>query len=112
MPFKCHAEAKNVRTLQFKTVSASLESAVKSAIADYNNPDKKSLVPYTFHSSKNPNFENRFSFKGSNGAGAHPEYMGAKIDYHKDVEEMLEHYFVLNELNGSLVDPSKSKKAK
>ena len=101
-PFKCHAEAKNVRALQFDSVSRMLETSVRTAVDSYNDPEKKISIPYTFHSSKNPNFENRFKFKGSNGTGAHPDYMGARIDYRKDVEEMLEHYFVLNELNGSI----------
>lgn len=109
-PFKCHAEAKNVGALVFPTTSTSLETAVRTAVNDYNNPEKKALVPYTFHSSKNPNFEDRYKFKGANGAGAHPDYMGARIDYHKDVEEMLEHYFVLNELSGTLSDPANAKK--
>lgn len=109
-PFKCHAEAKNVGILQFPDVRDSLELAVRKAVDDYNDPDKRSQIPYTFHSSKNPNFENRYKFKGANGAGAHPDYVGARIDYHKDVEEILEHYFVMNELTGTLTDPAKSKK--
>ena len=109
-PFKCHAEERNVGQLQFAAVRASLETAVKTAVSDYNNSEKHYLIPYTYHSSKNPNFENRYSFKGSNGAGAHPDYMGAKIDYRKDIEEMLEHYFVVPELNGKMIDPTKAKK--
>ena len=111
-PFKCHAEAKGVDILHIKDVSEQLEAAVRTAVTDYNIPDKKESIPYTFHSSKNPNFEQRFSFKGANASNAHPDYMGAKIDYRKDVEEMLQHYFVLNELNGALVDPGKVQKAK
>lgn len=111
-PFKCHAEEKKVGVLAFPNVRATLENAVRTAVDNYNNPDKKESVPYSLHSSKNPNFEARTTFKGANAAGARPNYMGAIIDYHKDVEEMLEHYFVLNELNGSLTDPSKSKKSK
>lgn len=111
-PFQCHAEAKNVGALQFTAVSASLETSVRTAVTDYNTPEKKHLIPYTFHSSKNPNFENRFSVKGANGTDAHPYYMGVRVDYRKDVEEMLEHYFVLNELNGSLSDPNKPQKSK
>lgn len=111
-PFSCHAEAKNVGTNQYAAVSASLETAVRTAVNDYNDPNKKELVPYSIHSSKNPNFEQRTTFKGANASGAHPDYMGAKIDKHQDVEEMLEHYFVLNQLNGSLTDPNKPKKSK
>lgn len=108
--FRCHAEASKVGALQFAAVSASLEAAVKAAVDDYNDPGKKGSIPYTFHSSKNPNFEKRYSFKGANGAGARSEYRGAIIDYHKDVEEILEHYFVFNELTGTLVDPNADSK--
>lgn len=109
-PFKCHAEATKVGALAFPATKMSLENAVRTAVSDYNNPDKKGFIPYSLHSSKNPHFEERTTFKGANALDARPDYMGARIDYRKDVEEMLEHYFVLNELNGSLTDPSKSKK--
>lgn len=111
-PFKCHAEANKVGALQFPTVSASLENAVRTAVNDYNNPDKKLSIPYSIQSSKNPHFEERFTFKGSNSVNAYPNYMGAKIDFHQDIEEMLEHFFVIPMLNGTLTDPSKSKKSK
>lgn len=111
-PFRCHAEAKNVGMLAFPATRISLENAVRTAVNDYNNPDKKKSIPYSIHSSKNPHFEERTTFKGANAPDAHPEYMGAKIDIRKDIEEMLVHYFVLNEMNGSLTDPSQSKKSK
>lgn len=109
-PFKCHASAQKVGALQFQAVSSSLEKAVRDAVNDYNTPDRKHLIPYTYHSSKNPNFEERFTVKGVNGKTAKPDYMGTVLDYRKDIEEMVEHYFVINELNGSLTDPNKSKK--
>ncbi len=111
-PFRCHAEAKNVGVKVFDSTRGALETAVRSAVDDYNDPTKRNQIPYTFQSSKNPNFENRFQFKGANGVGAHPDYNGARIDYHKDVEEMLEHYFVLNELVGTLSDPNAASKKK
>lgn len=107
-PFKCHAEAKKVGALRFQEVASSLESAVRNAVNDYNN--KKDSIPYSIHSSKNPHFEERTTFKGANASGAHPDYMGVRIDFHQDVEEMLEHYFVLNQINGILSDPNKPNK--
>lgn len=104
-PFKCHAEAKKVGALRFKEVASSLESAVRTAVNDYNR--QKDSIPYSIHSSKNPHFEERTTFKGANASSAHPEYMGAIIDVHQDVEEMLEHYFVFNQINGTLSDPNK-----
>ena len=109
-PFRCHAGAKKVGALQFQAVSASLEKAVRDAVNDYNNPERRDLIPYTYHSSKNPKFEERFTFKGVNGKDAKPDYMGTVLDFRKDIEEMVEHYFVLNDLTGSLADPNKSKK--
>lgn len=91
-------------------VRTSLETAVRTAVNDYNTPDKKAMIPYSLHSSKNPHFEQRTTFKGANASGAHPEYMGVTNDYRKDVEEMLEHYFVLNELNGTLKAASQKSK--
>lgn len=109
-PFQCHAEAKNVGALHFKEVAGALETSVRTAVNDYNNPEKNELIPYSIHSSKNPHFAERETFKGANAKGAHPDYMGATIDKRQDVDEMLAHFFVLNQLNGKLVDPSKSKK--
>lgn len=109
-PFSCHVERKNVPAIDYADVRRSMEDLVRSVVDDYNNPAKKGNIPYTFHSSKNPNFENRYKFKGANGINAHPDYMGVRIDYHKDVEEMLEHNFVLRELQGVLYDPSEKKK--
>ena len=109
-PFKCYAERRNINPPEFEFVRSKLESAVQAAVDDYNNPDKKGNIPYSFHSSKNANFEKRHTLKGANAIDAHPKYMDVRIDYHKDVEEMLEHYFVLRELNGGLTDPAKSKK--
>ncbi len=109
-PFKCHAELKNVGALQFPTARASLETAVREAVNNYNDPSKRALIPYSLHSSKNPHFEERTTVKGANAPGAHPDYMGVKIDCHADVADMLEQYFVLNQLNGTLSDPSKPQK--
>lgn len=109
-PFQCHIEKKNVPARDYVDIRRAMEDLVRSVVEDYNDPDKKKYIPYTFHSSKNPNFENRYKFKGANGADAHPEYRGVRVDYHKDAEETLEHYFVLRELHGSLYDPTKEKK--
>lgn len=108
VPFKCHAEASKVSVLQFKAINSSLETAVKTAVNDYNS--KKASVPYSIHSSKNPHFEERNTFKGANAADARPNYMGAKIDFHQDVEEMLEHYFTIPMINGKLSDANNAGK--
>ena len=111
-PFECHAEATKVGALRFQEVAGSLESAVKSAVNDYNNPDKKESIPYTYQSTKNPNYEPLPKARVLGPSDVHIDYMGAKIDFHQDVEEMLEHYFVIPMINGTLSDTNKSKKSK
>lgn len=111
-PFACHLERKNVRTLDYELVYAQMANAVREVVNEYNDPDRRKNIPYTIHSSKNPNFENRTTFKGANAPDARPVYNGVKLDKRQDVDEMLEHYFVLNQINGTLTDPNKSKKAK
>ena len=59
---------------------------------------------------QNIDFEKRYEFKGANAIDAFPDYMGARIDHHKDAEEMLLHYFIFNELKGTLSDPNKANK--
>lgn len=109
-PFSCHIEKKNVRIIDYVDLRKAMEETVQSIVDDYNDPAKRELIPYTFHSSKNPNFEKRYEFKGANAIDAFPDYMGARIDHHKDAEEMLLHYFIFNELKGTLSDPNKANK--
>lgn len=106
-PFKCHAEEKNVSVARRNAIAGSLEAAVKSAVDDYNN---NRPIPYSIHSSKNAHFEERTTFKGANAGGAHPKYKDVVIDMHQDLDEMIEHYFVLNQMNGELSDPNKPAK--
>ena len=111
-PFKCHAEAKGVGALQFDAVSRSLETAVRTAVTDYNDPNKKDLIPYTYQSSKNPHFQEKPKARILDSSEVNINYMGAEIHVRQDLDEMLEHYFVIPMLNGVLYDPSKSKNSK
>lgn len=101
-PFSCHVEQKNVRVIDYQVVYAQMANAVRSAVNDYNDPEKRKDIPYTIHSSKNPNFAIRDTFKGVNASDARPNYNGVKLDMHQDVDEMLEHYFVIPQINGTL----------
>ena len=109
-PFECHAEAKKVGALRFQEVASSLETAVRNAVNDYNNHDKKESIPYTYQSTKNPHYEAQPKGRVLGSSEVHIDYMGAKIDFHQDVEEMLEHYFTIPMINGTLKNPSESKK--
>lgn len=107
-PFKCSAVEEKVLVGQVEVVKTRLENNVKEVIKDYNDLEKRPSFPYSIHSKKNPNYENRT--KPQVGTGWIPRYNGVRIDYRKDVEEMVEAFFLENQLDGTIVDPNKSKK--
>ena len=106
-PFKCHIEQKNVRVVDYNKVYAQMADAVRAVVNEYNNPETRKNIPYTLHSSKNPNFETRYTFKGANASDARPVYNGVKLDIRQDIEEMVEHYFVIPQINGTLTATDK-----
>ncbi len=110
-PFKCSAKQNDVAVCNVEIVKSKLEKIVTAAVDDYNNPAKRSDIPYSIHSVKHPDYENRAKPKLATSS-AYPDYNGAKITYHKDVEEMVEQFFVHNQLDGKIVDPNKPKKSK
>ena len=107
-PFKCSAVEEKVAVSQVEVVKMRLENNVKEVVRDYNDLEKRASFPYSIHSKKNPNYENRT--KAQVGTSYIPRYNGVRIDYRKDVEEMVEAFFLENQLDGSIVDPNKSKK--
>lgn len=109
-PFKCSAVEEKVLVGQVEVVKTRLENAVKEVVRDYNDPEKRPAFPYTIHSKKNPDYENRGKVQLQIGTSYIPRYNGVRIDYRKDVEEMVESFFLENQLDGTIVDPSKSKK--
>ena len=110
VPFSCHLEQKNVRVVDYQAVYTHMANTVRAVVNDYNDPEKRKNIPYTLHSSKNPNFNARTTFKGANAPDARPNYNGVKLDMRQDIEEMLEHYFIIPQINGKLIDPNKPKK--
>lgn len=107
-PFKCSAVEENVAVSQIEVAKMRLENNVKEVIKDYNDLEKRASFPYSIHSKKNPDYENRT--KPQVGTSYIPRYNGVRIDYRKDVEEMVEAFFLENQLDGNIVDPNKSKK--
>ena len=107
-PFKCSAVEEKVLVGQVEVVKMRLENNVKEIVRDYNDLEKRASFPYSIHSKKNPNYENRT--KAQVGTSYIPRYNGVRIDYRKDVEEMVEAFFLENQLDGNIVDPNKSKK--
>ena len=109
-PFKCSATDQKVLVRDVEIVKSRLESAVKEVVADYNNPEKKAAIPYSIHSKKNPNYENRGKLQV--GSDWIPRYNNVKIDYRKDVTEMVDSFFLENQIDGTIEDPNKPKKSK
>ncbi len=110
VPFKCTATQRKVAARDVEFVKTKLENAVRSVIADYNNPELHYSIPYSIHSVKNPLYEERGKMRAAKDPLAFPEYKGAKIRYRKDPEEMIEAFFVGNQLDGKIIDLSNSKK--
>ena len=109
-PFKCSAVEEKVTVSQVEVVKMRLENNVKEVVRDYNDLEKRASFPYSIHSKKNPNYENRT--KAQVGTSYIPRYNGVRIDYRKDVEEMVEAFFLENQLDGTIIDPNKPKKSK
>lgn len=107
-PFKCSAVEEKVLVGQVEVVKMRLENNVKEVVRDYNDLEKRASFPYSIHSKKNPDYENRT--KVQVGTSYIPRYNGVRIDFRKDVEEMVEDFFLENQLDGNIVDPNKSKK--
>lgn len=111
-PFRCSVQEKKVAVKDVEIVKMRLENAVKAVVDDYNDPDKRANVPYSIHSKHNPKYDQRTKAQAGNDTVAYPRYNGVKIDYHKDVAEMVDAFFLENQLDGKIVDPNKPQKSK
>ncbi len=101
-PFKCTYTQEKVLVRDVEAAKMRLETGVKEVVAAYNDPEKRKLIPYSIHSRNNPNYENRTKPQFANNHSAYPTYNGVKINYHKDVEEMVEQFFLENQLDGTI----------
>ena len=106
-PFKCSAVEQKVLVRDLEAVKTRLENNVKEVVRDYNDLEKRASFPYSIHSKKNPNYENRT--KPQVGTSYIPRYNDVRIDYRKDVVEMVEAFFLENQLDGTISDPNKPK---
>jgi len=99
-PFKCEKVLKTVSVTELGTVKLSLEKAVRAVLDLYMDREKRKDIPYTIHSVNHPNYENR----GKAQMNVSRIYQDVQITYHRDIEEMVEGFFVHNELNGKIVN--------
>ena len=109
-PFKCSYSQSKVAVRDLELVKSRLEPAVKEVVEAYNDSERNEEIPYSIHSKKNPDYENRT--KPQFGDGYIPLYKGVKINYRKDVDEMVYAFFMENQLDGKIIDPSKPAKNK
>lgn len=104
VPFKCSLSEKKVAVRDVETVKMRFETAMRDLVAVYNDPAKRKDIGYSIHSKKNPKYELRTKPTVGNDTVAYPRYNGVKIDYHKDVEEMVEAFFAENQLDGKITE--------
>ena len=102
-PFKCSIKRNKVGVLVLSGVKAELDTTMKEIVNDYNIGEP---IPYTMHSVHHPRYEERS--KPHLVGAVYAKYKGATIEYHREVDELVEGYFVHNEINGTLIDPNKS----
>ena len=111
-PFKCSLEEKNVKVRDIEVVKMKLDNAVKAVVEDYNDVDNRHLIPYSIHSKKNPKYDQRTKPQLGKDTVAFPIYNGVKIEFRKDVEEMVDAFFLENMIDGKIIDPNKPQKSK
>ena len=104
-PFKCSASEKKVAAGKAQEVAARLQASVNAVVAEYANKETRKNIPYTIQSIHHPNYEDR-----TKPTTTSTKYQGVTIDYHREVDELVEGFFLHNELNGKIVDHSKDKK--
>ena len=112
IPFKCSMVETKVPVRDVELVKMRLENAVKEVVKDFNDIEKRPGIPFSIHSIHNPKYEERSKLQVGNDRVAYPRYNGVKIDYHRTPEEMIRGYFLENEINGTIIDPSQPKKSK
>ena len=104
VPFRCSAKQSKVAVRDVELVKMRLEGAVKSVVAVYNDPNTRANLGYSIHSKNNPKYEQRTKLTMDNDTVAYPRFNDVKIEYHKDPEEMVEAFFVENQLDGKITE--------
>ena len=102
VPFKCSAKETKIAVRDVELVKTRIGTAVQSVVTAYNDPEQREKIGYTIHSKHNPKYDQRSKPTMGNDTVAYPRYNGVKIDYHKDVDEMVTAFFLENQLDGNL----------
>ena len=110
-PFKCSKRQEKVYVRDVELVKMNIENAVKEVVTVFNDPLRHHEIPYTIHSVNHPHYEEREKLH-IDSSKVYGYYNGVKIEYHRDAIELVEGFFLHNELNGKIIDPNAPKKSK
>lgn len=94
--FECR-KSENTTVHEVSFVKSQLEPKVREVVKMYQS-ENRSEIPYTIHSKYHPDYVNRDKFK----LRENPSINGVYITFRKDVDEIVEAYFIDNLLNGTI----------
>lgn len=98
-PFKCHREEDKVRVPDVEIVKSRLEATVTKVLETYKTEEGRKEIPFTIHSVHHSEYANRSKPQMGNSA---PRVGEVIIDYHRTIPELVEGFFIHNELNGNI----------
>ncbi|MBQ9783903.1 MAG: hypothetical protein IJW29_00175 [Clostridia bacterium] len=96
-PFKCEVEQKNVAARDSALVQQALLSRVNAVLDIYKNPETRKALPYTIQSVHHPDYENR-----EKPTTKTTVYQDVTIKYRREADELVDGFFLHNELNGTI----------
>ena len=100
--FECLRTEKNVPAKDAAKIKSDLENILRAVVATYESKEGRATIPFTVHSIHHPNYENRFKLQIVG-----EEFNGVTVRYHRTIEEMIETFFVQNDVSGSIVEDKK-----
>ena len=110
-PFICSKREEKVSIRDVEVLKSRFERLVKEVVEVFNDPLRHHEIPYTIHSVNHPNYEERGKLQ-LDSSKVYGYYNGVKIEYHRDVEELVEGFFVHNEINGKIIESNNKAKSK
>ena len=109
-PFKCSDSQEKVNVRDVELVKSRLEKSVKEVVDIYNDSQRHHEIPYSTDSIHHPDYdhENRLKLQFKKDT----YYNGVKIVCHREVEEIVEGYFLYDDLHGKMEDLNENSKLK
>lgn len=100
--FECLVSQSNVPAGLAVTTRANLEKTVRDVVSIYESKETRDSIPFTVHSIHHPNYENRTKLQMVG-----TEYNGVTVKYHTTIDEMVEGFFVRNDVSGNIIKQKK-----